>query len=235
LINSKSFRQIVFGNTNPKRLQTFQHEAIMELVDFLNKINVTDKHIVFISHDEIIFKIKDTTSVRFLIDHYLEIMEKRVKMPIRLTPFSLRKIKKNTFIKTVYNISPSFNNDSTFYFSERYSTLHGVPGNKFYMYFKKYILKQPLDERDLMYYNDGELCRWVDEDAPKKPKLPHYDKPENPMSIKDAMGYSYLWNGMTEILPDMSIEEKRRVIELVAGACKHCFQEGHGCQCWNDD
>jgi hypothetical protein len=235
LVDSKSFRQIVFGNTNPKRLQTFQHEAITELIDFLSKINVTDKSIVFISHDEIIIKIKDATSVRFLIDHYIEIMEKKAKMPIRLTPFSLRKIKKNTFVKTVYDISPSFGDNSTFYFSERYSTLHGVPGNKFYMYFKKYILKEPLDERDLMYYNDGELCRWVDEDAPKKRNLPHYEKPENPMSIKDAMGYSYLWNGMTEILPDMSTEEKRRVIELVSGACKHCFQDDSGCKCWNDD
>jgi hypothetical protein len=235
LVNSKSFRQIVFGNTNPKRLQTFQHEMIMELYGVLELMGIQDKSIVFISHDEIICKIKDANSVRFFIDTYLESIENKVRMPIRLTPFSLKKIKKNTFIKTVYDINPSLNDDSNYCFSEKYSTLHGVPGNKFYMYFKKYILSQPIEERDLMYYNDGELCKWVDEDAPKKNKLPHYEKPENSMSIKEAMNYSYLWNGMTDILPDMSAEEKRRVVELVAGACKHCFQEESGCQCWNDD
>ena len=236
LINSKSFRQIVFGNTNPKRLQTFQHEQIMVLVDFLKKAGVKEENFVFISHDEIIIKVKDANSVRFLADTYLGIAENKVNMPIRITPFSLKKIKKNTFVKTVYTINPSFGNDSTYYFSERYSTLHGVPGNKFYMYFKKYILNEPLDERDLMYYNDGELCKWVDEDAPKKKALPHYDKPAHVVSLQEAMSdYSYLWDNLTKALPDMSNEEKRRSIEIFANTCKYCHKEPVGCQCWNDD
>jgi hypothetical protein len=208
----------------------------MKLLAFLNKAGFSEKNIIFISHDEIIFKIKEASSVKFLLDNYITPMEKLVNMPIGLTPFSLKKIKKNTFVKTVYDVNPPFNEFGSYYFSERHATLHGVPGNKFYMYFKKYILNEPLDERDLMYYNDGELCKWVDEDVKKKKKsLPHYEKPDTTISIKEAMKYSYLWNGMTEILPDMSSEEKRRVIELVAGACKHCFQEESGCKCWNDD
>jgi hypothetical protein len=236
LAESKSFRQLVFGNTNPKRLQTIQHSKIMVLLSFLQRAGINDSSIVFISHDELIFRVKDANSVAHLHEYILKAAEKEVGLPIKCSVFSNEKIKKNTFVKTVHSISPGYHPGANYIFVNEYKTLHGVPGSKFYMYFKKYVLNEPCEERDLMYFNDGELCKWIDESAPKKKSLPHYDKPDQVLSIKSAMTeYSYLWDSMTDVLPDMSNEEKRRVIEIVANSCKHCFQAESGCHCWNDD
>lgn len=239
LSNSKSFRQIVFGNTNPKRLQTFQHVKIMSLVDFLKSIGIQEEHFVFISHDEIIIKTFGAASIYQLIDQHSGHMEDLTSMPIKFNIFSLSKIKKNTFVKTVYDIKPSFNTPGiTYCLSKYYTTLHGVPGNKFFMYFKKYILKEPIEERDLLYYNDGELSKWWTQNEFSEPtdKLPHYEKPDFCITLQKAQNeYSYLWKELSVILPGMSGEEKRRAIEVFLNTCKYCYQEPAGCQCWNDD
>lgn len=240
LSGSKSFRQIVFGNTNPKRLQIFQHENILNVMESLKEtFGYKDDDFISISHDELILKVENPYRVHEIsnIKDYLSISANG--MPIRTTLFSLKKIKKNTFVKTIYDWSVERKDTlpKELLLKNSYDILHGVPGNKFYMYFKKYIINQDIDERDLMYYNDGELCKWVDEDKIiNKKTLPHYEKPKFVLSEKDAKhGYSYLWNQMTLIIPSMSNEEKRRVVEIVAGSCKHCFQDTSDCQCWNDD
>lgn len=248
LVNSKSFRQIVFGNTNPGRLQTFQKENMLKVMEYLKtNLQYTDEDFVFISHDELILKIQKASQVNKICENLDILSSVANKMEIRVTPFALSKLKKNTFVKTLYSIGmhepvggvQGFIDTSSksWHFEPIYNSLHGVPGNKFYMYFKKYILHKELDERDLMYYNDGELCIWVDEDVKKNKKsLPHYDKPIFVVNLESAMkDYSYLWDQMTEIVPNLSLEEKRRIVEIVAGACKHCFKEVSGCQCWNDD
>lgn len=51
-------------------------------------------------------------------------------------------------------------------FVEVYKSLFKVPGNKFFKYFKKYIINEPVDKRDLMFIVDGEVCVWSeDEDS----------------------------------------------------------------------
>lgn len=249
LIKSKTFRQIIFGNTNPGRLQTLQKQNMSKVRECLQSMfGYKDEDFVFISHDEVIIKVKNAGSVNKIQDSIDLLSIAANGMQIRLTPFELRKLKKNTFVKTIYTVGltgiPScgvkgFMDTSAqrWYFDILFSTLHGAPGNKFYMYFKKHILNEELQEIDLMYYNDGELCTWIDEDVKKNKKvLPSYEKPDCVVSMGDAMHkYSYIWDNMTEILPDMSNEEKRRVIEIVAGACKSCFQYESGCKCWNDE
>lgn len=233
LIMSKSFRQIVFGNTNPKRLQTFQHEQIMVLVDFLKNVGVKEEEFIFISHDEIIIKVNGSDSINLLIGEHLLTMEKLTKMPIRFTPFLLKKLKKNTFVKTVCSI-----NKETYNFETEYETLHGAPGNKYYMYFKKHILKEPIEDRDLTYLSDGELCKWIDEDAPKQKKhnFPHYERPKNTVSSSQAIqDYPYIWKNLITVLPNLTSEETRRIIEVFANTCKHCHEADSDCQCWNDD
>lgn len=249
LVNSKTFRQIIFGKTNPGRLQTLQKQNMSKVRECLQDMfGYTDEDFVFISHDEVIIKVKNAGKVNKIKDSISLLSIAANGMEIRLTPFELKKLKKNTFVKTIYRVGltgipncgvQGFMDTSAqrWYFEVLFSTLHGVSGNKFYMYFKKHILNEPVSEIDLMYYNDEELCLWVDEDAKKDKKgLPHYKKPKFVISIKEASeNYSYLWNQMTEILPDMSNEEKRRVVEIVSGACKSCFQNGFECQCWNDE
>lgn len=172
LVESKAFRQIVFGNTSPKRLQTFQHEKINMLVGYLKNVaGIDDDRFVFISHDEIVITVKKADAYVMFIQKHLEAMEKMVGMEIRTTPYSLRKIKKDTFVKTIYRLgvfTPSVGSRGfidtaagKWVFEEVYKTLHGIASHKFYMYFKKQILAEPIDERDLMFKVDGELAKWI--------------------------------------------------------------------------
>ena len=237
LIASKSFRQIVFGNTNPKRLQTYQHQKIMLLVDLLMTTGIPEEHFVFISHDEIILKVPSAHTVITLQEKYLDIFEKEIGMPIKTTQFSMKKIKKNTFVKTVYSLHPKSDNSGSYYFSEEYKVLHGVQGHKFYMYFKKFILNKSIDERDLMYINDGELCKWVDEDAVKtNSSLPHYEKPKYSLTMDSAKtDYSYMWDKLSIVLPGMTDEGKRRAIEVFLNTCNSCHNNPIGCNCHKEE
>lgn len=252
LIVSKSFRQVVFGNTSPKRLQHFQQERLLEVVSYLKDCGYSDDQFVFVSHDETIIKLKNIVDAVILQDLVTQNKLSYIAsgMPIKSTIFSLNKLKKNTFIKTIYRIEDNtvkkniYSADDVerkvenYSFKEQYKTLQGVPGNKFFFYLKKYILNEPLDDRDLLYYNDGELCKFVDEESIKleKKKLPHYEKPKYVITSEEAKTtYSFVWNEMSRILPNMSEEEKRRVSEILLNSCKSCFQAPLGCQCWNEE
>jgi len=173
LVKSKSFRQIVFGNTNPKRLQTFQHVQTLKLVEHLKKeLNFVEEDFVFISHDEVILKVEKASTVQNKLKINLDkMLDNVIKMPLGLTIFTLEKIKKDTFVKTIYHLdifTPSIGSRGfidtaagRWVFEEDYKTLHGIASHKFYMYFKKHILAKPIDERDLMFKIDGELAKWI--------------------------------------------------------------------------
>lgn len=244
LVNSKSFRQLVFGHTNPKRFQTLQHFKINKLLTYLkDSMKMSDESIVFISHDELIVKVKDANSAMYLMEVVDKFSSTELNMPVKYTPFYLSKIKKNVFTKTVYDFCPvpapfgNFSAPVSYRFSEKYKTLHGVPGNKFFFYFKKYILNELPEERDLIYYNDGELCTWIDESvkSSNSSKLPHYEKLEYSLTMTEAKEYTFLWNGLNKVLPELIEEEKRRIIELVLNSCKYCYQAPTGCFCHRDD
>lgn len=166
LIESKSFRQIVFGNTAPKRYQCFQHNHIMTIVDELkNSYSVLEENLLFISHDEIVVKISSDLNV---VDEVLRIkseiekiiLDNNINMPIHHRVFNLEKIGKNKYVKNHFDILDGA-------LSFKYQSLLGIPGNKFFMYFKKHILKEPIEKRDLYFMNDGELASWVISDIPK--------------------------------------------------------------------
>jgi hypothetical protein len=239
LVNSKSFRQIVFGNTNPKRFQTIQHSKIMQVLSTLKeKYKIQDEDIVFIAHDEIILKVKTANTARYLMDAIDKYVAPMVNMPVKYTCFTLEKIQKNIFVKSICSINPAHAERDSYIFSEEYKTLHGVPGHKYFLFFKKYILKEETEERDLMYMNDGQLCQWVDGSVKvaKKLELPHYDRLEYSVKMDEAMvDYSYIWETLDKVVPGLKNEEKRRIIEVVANTCPGCHQAPAGCFCRRDD
>jgi hypothetical protein len=231
LIESKSFRQLVFGNTSPKRLQVFQHLNMILLKEALELYGTRDEEFgfladensyVFVSHDEIIIKIPNKNAAE-KIESFLNLLSKEPNiMATKATYFSLKKIKKNLYVKTVFELSAEG-------IVKKYDTLHGAPGNKFYMLFKEYILCESYNDRDLVYMNDGELSRW----AVEKPKgLPHYPKPKIVLSIEESANqYPWVWDKMSELVPNLTNEEKRRIIEIVANTCKSCWKMEIGCNC----
>ena len=70
-----------------------------------------------------------------------------------------------------------------------------------------------------------------------KPKgLPHYPKPDYVLSVEKAKAeYSLVWEKMGELVPDLTNEEKRRIVEIVANTCHHCWSNESGCFCWRDE
>ena len=117
LAESKSFRQYIFGNTNPKMFSKVQRELIWDLKGFLQKKDVSkegtslrmndvfipEDHFVFVSHDELIVTLD--MNAEFSLDGFdlslIYDIEESVKkwsetngVPIRLTPFVETKIKR---------------------------------------------------------------------------------------------------------------------------------------------
>ena len=70
-----------------------------------------------------------------------------------------------------------------------------------------------------------------------KPKgLPHYEKPSYVVSIDEAKReYTMIWDKMSELVPNLTNEEKRRIIEIVANTCEQCKAMEIGCNCYRDE
>jgi len=165
---SKSFRQLVFGNINPKRNQKIQHMFMLSFIDKLFENGYVEEDIVFISHDEVIIKGVDDKWLNKGFDgiYYLPVGDliggenEMVFVPLKSTIFKMNKIPDTkVFIKTIYeNLNYGF---AGIQLTEAYKELWGAPGTKFYLYFKKYILEEEIEDRDLMFFSDGMYAKWI--------------------------------------------------------------------------
>ena len=163
LVQSKSFRQVVFGNLNPKRFQKIQHYHILNLVEDLSSI-FPSEDIIFVSHDELVINLGNNESianervnqilvvVKSIKDNYLN--NGGVWMNVNPTIFKMNKISKGVYVKTIYFQTI----DSII---EAYKTLYGCPGNVYYINFKKHILGEEVDERDCFFISENRLAKWV--------------------------------------------------------------------------
>jgi len=144
LAGSKSFRQVVFGNTSPKRLQRVQHEGIITIIDkLIEDHGFEEDDFVFISHDEFIVRLRPDHQLAvnrvFLLNSAVGniIQSEGIDMPTHFKVLKNEILKKDIWIQTHYQLKMGG-------ISEKYDVLFNVPGNKFFKYFKKYILKEPL-------------------------------------------------------------------------------------------
>jgi len=163
IANSKSFRQVVFGNLNPKRFQKIQHYHILKLVGELEMIFPTED-IISISHDELMVNLGNIETIaNQKADHVLqvvrEIKQKRIGdgetwMEVKPTLFKMKKISKGVYVKSIYFATT----DSIV---EAYKTLYGCPGNMYYMNFKKHILEEEVEERDCLFVLENRIAKWV--------------------------------------------------------------------------
>lgn len=161
LVNSKSFRQYVFGNLCPKKLQTFQHIQIIKIINCLiESYGYQEEDFIFISHDEFVIRLRpDHKLATERIFHLHKVVDeiktkKGIIMPMHNKVFKNELISGEMFIQTEYNVKMGG-------LSEKYDRLFKVPSNKFFKYFKEYIIKEPLDERDLMFIVEGEVATWL--------------------------------------------------------------------------
>ena len=161
--SSKSFRQVVFGNLNPKRFQKIQHYHMLKLVEEIKEVFPSD-NIIFVSHDEVIMNLGDTETVAHervgqIMTIVQMIKERRIEngetwMNVVPSIFKMNKISKGIYLKTIYfQVMDSL--------VEAYKTLFGCPGNLYYMNFKKYILQEEIEDRDCLFVLDNRMAKWV--------------------------------------------------------------------------
>lgn len=145
---SKSFRQIVFGNTNPKRFTHIQEHISATLYAII----CNEFELAGASADEIIVAASGANAVQRYMDEniYREAFGFKYPIPFKLTEFTQEKIGKDQYVRNVCANGALL-----------YKTLLGVPGNMFYMFFKKFILDMPIEERDLLFTQDGLIAKWV--------------------------------------------------------------------------
>ena len=218
LSKSKSFRQYVFGNTNPKRLQKTQNKNIVSIVDKLIERNETieEEHFVFISHDEFIIKIQPSDRDGFsvnsrikcvLMDTPIVCKELGIKMPTHYKVFKNEPIGAGMCVQTIYNAYGSVMED----LKEKHKILFKVPGNKFYKYFKTHILEEELDKRDLMFMSDGEIAVWkVDEDSIAETIIP-----EGEMSLEEVeKEYPVLVGKLRKEVSSLNDSQIRKIVNI---------------------
>jgi hypothetical protein len=149
--HSKSFRQYVFGNLNPKRSQTIQQSVITGFVHKLGEIIDDDVQIIYVSHDEIMLSCSNSNSKHLAAQVIGNVLKS--KLPIKYTFFTVDHVKNKSKI-IVKNILDE--NDNL-----KYSSVFNVPGNEFFWYYKKYILKEPIEIRDLYFQVNNRLAIWA--------------------------------------------------------------------------
>jgi len=234
LVKSKSFRQYVFGNTKPKRLEKTQHENIIAIVDSLIKdFNWPEEKFVFISHDELIIRmdgdLADMTGKIIIFNNDIE----KVMANLRISIPTHYKIFKNNIIEggsngmgvqTIYQIKGNA-------LVEQYKKLFKMHKSKFYKYFKTHILGEELEIRDLTFINEGEIAVWSVEDDSIAERI----IPEGELSLEEIeRDHSYFLNKLKEV-GGLSGPQKRKIMNIAMEICPHCHDAGSGCHCWNDE
>ena len=156
LQKSKSFRQVVFGNLNPKRTQKLIFSDLT--------LKVKEKIDAYFHHteqcctlltDEIIYMFQSEQDAKQFCQNFPQEIEAELGLRLRLTYFLPQLISGKYFYRA--DVVEDIFSDQ----EKKYKKLIGVPGNQFYYYFKKFVLEKEIEERDLFFQQDGQLAKWV--------------------------------------------------------------------------
>jgi len=232
LSKSKSFRQYVFGNTNPKRLQRVQHNNIIIIVDkLIEDYGFEEDDFVFISHDEFIVRLRPdgilaVNRINVLLSSVGMIIQKEeINMPTHYKVIKNEGIGAGMCVQTQYNVKMGG-------LSEKWTILVNVPGSKHFKYFKTHILKEPIDRRDLMFMIDGEIAVWNVEDDSIAERI----TPEGELNMEEVKEeYPLLFRKLKKEVAGMSDLQVRKAINVFLSTCSTCHNAEVGCQCWNDE
>lgn len=147
---SKSFRQLVFGNTNPKRIQAIQKQMMLDICNVM-PINIKEA-IVSTKSDEIVLEFDEYPSDHlFMFNYFGKVLNYKISIDI----FTIELVKSFGEMVRLKNIFTQMDK----VISE--TKMINVPGNRFFIHLKNLILKQKLDQKDLYFENDNKLAQWV--------------------------------------------------------------------------
>lgn len=159
IARSKSFRQFLFGNTNPKRLQKVQESMMHKIYESLG--DELKSKVVGKKSDELLFE-SDNHHTFEDIELTLFINMSMLNFWIKTTYFT---VSEHTNFNEFVRIKKEFPNGN--YEISNKQKLMGVPGNRFFIHYKTLILNDYLDERDLYFVQDKNLAKWVIDSATK--------------------------------------------------------------------
>lgn len=170
-IECKSLRQLIFGNLNPKRQQSFQR-AMMEdvLAPLINRIGLTPNDAFFVSSDELIIRYRHGTDydiseawscyeriASILWSHFIN---NHIDIRINIELFDVHKLHpQNMFVKHVRIADPrvtSLSLKQPNRFILRLVPAHFVPQ------LIRYVEGTELTDADLLFYYERMLCRWME-------------------------------------------------------------------------
>ncbi len=138
---SKSLRQYIFGNINPRKQAKAQRVIIQEVIQKFS--DLSEVTLECMKNDEVIYSYTDIDYLTDKILSKIDISRFRIKL------FGVEKVE-------------DFRIDSIMDTSENviYREMVGCNGNRFFLLLKKYIFNEPFDIRDLYFRMDGNIAIW---------------------------------------------------------------------------
>lgn len=161
LSKSKSFRQMIFGHLNPKRIARFQSAFVKQLVNESKDA----ESLVFVSPDEFIISRGPEHNIPSSIPNicnWLDSLGEDLKRQLsdddlfKITPFRMRAILEDGKDRG-YRVKRIYAPDGGFL----YNKLFCVPGSKYHMYFKLHVLFEDPAPEDLYFYHEHKIAQWV--------------------------------------------------------------------------
>lgn len=137
---SKSLRQYIFGNINPRKQGKAQRVVIQELIDNLSIFGGIN--IECIKNDEVIYSYSD---IKYLSDIICKIDLDKFKIKL----FKTEKVEDFRIDFTMDNLENIISKEMV-----------GCNGNRFFLLLKKYIFNEDVDVRDLYFRVDGNIAIW---------------------------------------------------------------------------
>jgi hypothetical protein len=137
--HSKTFRQFIFGNLNPKRQIKAQRVIIEEIIQKFKSYNL---EVACIKHDEIIYVIDDDITLKNILSEIdYDIFKTKIYRVERVEDFR---------INSYYDQSDNF----------LHKELVGCNAHLYYLNLKRFIFGEKIDIRDLYFRLDSKLAIW---------------------------------------------------------------------------
>jgi len=137
--HSKTFRQFIFGNLNPKRQIKAQRVIIEEIIQ---KLKSYDLEVACIKHDEIIYVVDDDITLENILSEIdYNIFKIKIYRVERVEDFR---------INSYYDQSENF----------LHKELVGCNAHLYYLNLKRFIFREKIDIRDLYFRLDSKLAIW---------------------------------------------------------------------------
>jgi hypothetical protein len=145
---SKSLRQLIFGNTNPKKIQIIQKVLMTKITSILH--SEIKGHIVGRSSDELILEFNEFPAIHTF---YFGSLKRNSNVDCKVSYFKMDFI--NSFDEII-KIKTTLSTKNTIISN----SLVAVPGNRYFIHLKNFR-NLPITKEDLTFFLDKKKAQWI--------------------------------------------------------------------------